>query len=330
MDYVTIITNNILNAMASSLNGEQLNQLRFILDLELSKADIKEQKNELALPIDNDKLLKEYIASMFVSGKSKGTIKRYKYMIDKFTEYVDKDFTKVTTNDIKYFLAIYKTQRHCTNTTVDGMRLCLSAFFGWLETQEYILRNPVKKVERIKRDTQRERQLYDYEIELLRQQCNNVRDRAIFEFVYSTGCRISEVINVKISEIDFTNKTALVHGKGNKDRYVPFSEGCLVYLREYLDGRKDNCEYLFKSMKQNKQLTIDGAECIFSKLGERANVNHVHPHRFRVTRITNLIDRGMAIQNVQQLVGHSDISTTEGYYRMNTNNMRYEFNKYCY
>ena len=329
MDCVTTVTNNILNSMANILNGEQLNSLRFVLNLELSKVDIREQKNELALPINNEILLKEYIGSMLVEGKAKSSLQRYKYVIDKLQEYTDKDFTKITTQDIKYFLAIFKTQRGCSNTTVDGMRLCLSAFFGWLEKEEYILRNPVKKIGRIKNDTQQERKLYEYEIELLRQQCKNSRNRAIFEFIYSTGCRVSEAVNIKISELNFDNKSCLVHGKGNKDRIVYFSDNCLVYLKEYLNSRHDNCEYLFKSYRANKNLTKDTVECIFKQMGEDANISHVHPHRFRVTRITNLIDRGMAIQNVQRLVGHNDISTTERYYRTNLSDIQYEYFKYC-
>ena len=329
MDMHEIIVNNVIQKMTNILEENQLEQLRFVLDLELSQVDIEKPTTELALPINNQELLKQYIGSMLVEGKQESTIKRYKYIIDKFECYIDKDFTKVTTQDIKYFLAIYKTQRHCSNTTVDGMRLCLNAFFSWLEREEYIYRNPLRKIGRIKKDTQKERELYGYEIELLRQNCNNLRNRALFEFIYSTGCRVSEVCKAEINDINFEKKSCLVHGKGNKDRIVYFNDECMVYLREYLNTRNDNVNYLFKSLRGDKGLSVDGVERIFTDLGQKANVKNVHPHRFRVTRITNLINKGMAMQNVQRLVGHSDISTTERYFRTNLADVQHEYFKYC-
>lgn len=329
MDIYERVTNNIIIGVCDILNEEQLNKLKFVVDLELSKVKISDKSTELALPINNEELLKQYVGSLLVGGKCESSIHRYKYVIDKLTTYIDKDFTKMTTQDIKYFLAIYKTQRHCSNTTVDGMRLCLSAFFNWLENEEYILRSPLKKISRVKNDTQKERELYGYEIELLRQNCNNIRNRALLEFTYSTGCRVSEVSQAKITDLNFDNKSCLVHGKGNKDRFVYFSDECMVYLKEYLNTRNDYSNALFKSMRADNALTIGAIQQIFKGFGKKANVERIHPHRFRVTRITNLINKGMAIQNVQRLVGHSDISTTERYYRTNLADVQYEYFKYC-
>lgn len=324
------VTNSILQDMTKYLNSNQLVQLKFVLDLELSKVKIEKCSTELSLPINNDELLKEYVGSMLVGGRRESSVKRYKYILDKLTSYIDKDFINMTTQDIKYFLAIYKTQRHCSNTTVENMRLCISAFFKWLLKEEYISKNPVEKIPTIKKDTQPERALYGYEMELLRQSCTNIRNRAILEFLYSTACRVSEIVKIKITEVNFDKKCCVVHGKGNKDRIVYFSDECFVYLKEYLRTRNDDdIDILFKSTRANKGLSVDAIQCMLTDIGKRANVDNVHPHRFRVTRITNLIDKGMAIQNVQKLVGHSNIKTTETYYRSNMNDVEYEYFKYC-
>lgn len=330
MEVYERLTTNILSSMTNIINDEQLSQLKFVLDLELSKVSISKKSTELALPINNHALLEEYMANMLISGRCKSSLQRYKYVINKLDEHINKDYTKITTQDIKRFLAIFKVQRHCSNTTVDGMRLCLNAFFGWLETEEYIYRNPVKKISKIKNDTQFEREFYGYEIELLRQNCSSVRDRAIVEFLYSTACRVSEMVKLKITDIDFDRKSALVHGKGNKDRYVYFDDKAFVYIKEYLQIRKvGDCEYLFKSKLKNLPMSVDSVENVLKNIGEKSNVLNVHPHRFRVTRITDLINKGMAIQNVQKLAGHSDIKTTERYYRTNLSDMQYEYFKYC-
>ena len=187
----------------------------------------------------------------------------------------------------------------------------------------------LKKIAKIKNDTQPERELYGYELELLRQNCKNVKERALLEFIYSTACRVSEVVNIKLCDIDFENRSCLVHGKGNKDRIVYFDDKAYVYLKEYLVSRKDDCDCLFKSCRRNASITRDGIETLFKEMGDRAGVSHVHPHRFRVTRVTDLINHGMAIQNVQQFVGHENIETTERYFRHNSSNLKGEYFKYC-
>ena len=328
-DLTQTITNDIIVDMSNILSEEQLEKLKFVLYYNLANVKIENKGTEVALPINNDTLIKKYMASMMIQGLAKSTLERYKYVIDYFLRYVNKEFSEVETDDVKYFLAILKTQKKCTNTTVNGFKTCLNTFYSWLEKEEYILRNPVKKIDRIKEDTQPERELYGYELELLRQVCKNIKERAILEFTYSTACRVSEIVGIKLTDINFENKSCLVHGKGNKDRIVYFDDRTYVYLKEYLINRKDGCDCLFKSCRRNASMSIDGIENMFKVLGDRSGVKGVHPHRFRVTRITDLINHGMAIQNVQKLIGHENIETTERYFRSNSANIASEYFKYC-
>ena len=276
----------------------------------------------------NGKLLNLYLGSLAVEGKSPKTIQRYALVLKMLNENIQKSLRDVTTNDLRYYLACYKSQRHVSGTTLDGMRRVFTAFFNWLETEEYIVRSPARRVSRIKKDTKKERELHEDELEKLANGCRNIRDRALIEFMYATAARVSEVAAININDVDFQEKSVLLHGKGGKDRTSFFTDKASYYLREYLKTRKDDNEALFVSLKNPKnRVTKNSIEQMVRTLGKKTELAKIHPHRFRVTRITILVNRGMALQDVQEIAGHADINTTQMYYRGNREHVRAEYMK---
>ena len=276
----------------------------------------------------NGKLLNLYLGSLAVEGKSPKTIQRYALVLKMFNENIQKSLRDVTTNDLRYYLACYKSQRHVSGTTLDGMRRVFTAFFNWLEVEEYIVKSPARRVSRIKKDTKKERELHEDELEKLANGCRNIRDRALIEFMYATAARVSEVAGINISDVDFQDKSVLLHGKGGKDRTSFFTDKAAYYLKEYLKTRTDDNEALFVSLKNPKnRVTKDSIEQMVRSLGRKVDLNKIHPHRFRVTRITILVNRGMALQDVQEIAGHADINTTQMYYRGNREHVRAEYMK---
>ena len=276
----------------------------------------------------NGKLLNLYLGSLAVEGKSPKTIQRYALVLKMFNENLQKSLRDVTTNDLRYYLACYKSQRHASGTTLDGMRRVFTAFFNWLEVEEYIVKSPARRVSRIKKDTKKERELHEDELEKLANGCRNIRDRALIEFMYATAARVSEVAGINISDVDFQEKSVLLHGKGGKDRTSFFTDKAAYYLKEYLKTRTDDNDALFVSLKNPKnRVTKDSIEQMVRSLGRKVDLNKIHPHRFRVTRITILVNRGMALQDVQEIAGHADINTTQMYYRGNREHVRAEYMK---
>jgi site-specific recombinase XerD len=266
---------------------------------------------------------------MLIEGKSKKTIERYKLAIDMLLEFFnEKNVKEITTNDLRYYLALYQQQRKVSGTTLDGMRRVFSAFFNWLEQEDYIYKSPARRVARIKKDTKKERELYESEIEMLAQACTTIRDRALIEFMYATAARVSEVAGINREEVDFEKRSVLLHGKGGKDRIAYFTDKAALFLRQYLEQREDDNEALFVSLKNhNTRVTKESIEQMVRILGNRSGVTGIHPHRFRVTRITVLVNRGMPLQDVQVIAGHASINTTQMYYRANGEKVRFEYNK---
>lgn len=294
------------------------------------KYDISQKKTYEIVEYDdyNGKLLNLYLGSLAVEGKSPKTIQRYALVLKMFNENIHKSLRDVTTNDLRYYLACYKSQRHVSGTTLDGMRRVFTAFFNWLEVEEYILKSPARRVSRIKKDTKKERELHEDELEKLANGCKNIRDRALLEFMYATAARVSEIAAININDVNFQEKSVLLHGKGGKDRTSFFTDKAAYYLKEYLNTRKDNNEALFVSLKNpNNRVTKDSIEQMVRSLGKKVDLDKIHPHRFRVTRITILVNRGMALQDVQEIAGHADINTTQMYYRGNREHVRAEYMK---
>lgn len=318
--------NDILCKMSAELSADQLTKLQQTLSISLYEKDNGEDSAK-----SNEQILNMYFSSLKIGGRSEKTIQKYALDIKNMLKFFDnKNLLTITANDIRYYLAWYQENRGVKNTTLENMRLSFTAFYGWLENEEYIQKNPVKKISAIKKDTQPEKIFTPDEIEKLKFGATNDRDRAIITFLASTCCRVSELCETDISDVDFIKREVRVHGKGNKDRIVYLDEIASYYLKIYLEKRTDDNLALFVTNKgQPVRIKRNSVEKLFSRLGAKLGMKNVHPHRFRASQITNLLRKGMSIQLVQNLAGHSNITTTEHYYRNDDTLVKNEFMRLC-
>ena len=242
---------------------------------------------------------------------------------------IDKNVKLIDTNDLREYLVSYQSINDCGNVTIDNIRRILSSFFSWLESEDYILKSPIRRIHRIKTQTIIKETYSDENIEKLRDGCKTIRDLALVDFFSSTGVRVGELVNLNIDDIDFINQSCVVLGKGNKEREVYFDAKTKLHLEKYLSNRNDDNPALFVSLlKPYNRLNISGVEIRLRNLGERLNLPRVHPHKFRRTLATRAIDKGMPIEQVQQLLGHTKIDTTLHYAKVNQANVKVSHHRF--
>ncbi len=241
----------------------------------------------------------------------------------------DIHFTHMTTDHLRTYLTDYQKINNCSKVSIDNIRRNLSSFFSWLEEENYILKSPMKRIHKIKTDKVIKETLSDESLECLRDSCDNLRDLAIIDLLASTGMRVGELVNINIEDIDFENRECVVFGKENKERPVYFDARTKIHLKNYLKSRTDDNPALFVSLdKPFNRLQISGVEIRLRNLGRRLGIHRVHPHKFRRTVATRAIDKGMPIEQVQSLLGHSQIDTTMHYAMVNQNNVKESHRKF--
>ena len=242
---------------------------------------------------------------------------------------VNKKIEFISTDDLRKYLADYKDNNNASKTTIDNVRRVLSSFFSWLEDEDYILKNPVRRIRKIKTKKVVKEVISDENFEILRDSCSNVRDLAMIELLASTGIRVGELVNLNIDDVLFNERECVVLGKGDSERIVYFDAKTKIHLLKYLENRTDNNPALFVSFKKPyKRLGINGVERRIRELGNGANIKKVHPHKFRRTMATNAIDKGMPIEQVQKLLGHVQIDTTMQYAMVNQSDVKISHRKY--
>lgn len=294
----------------------------------LANYEIIERTTEI-IPVDNinEKLLKRYAACLSIDGKSEKTIYQYVRICKKLLEVVDKPFTEIGTYDIRYYLALEK-ERDISNISLENCRAYLSTFFQWMTDEELITNNPVLKIKTIKSPEEIKLPFSDVEIDALRGACITKKERAIVELLLSSGVRVSELANMKIQDIDFQAlKVKVVEGKGGKGRMTYTTPVSAKHVKDYLQDRKEDGDYIFYN-KDHEPLKPGGIRYILNMLAQRANVQNVHPHRFRRTFATNLAKRGMDIQDIQQLLGHKSLQTTLTYVCTDEQKVESSYRKY--
>lgn len=265
------------------------------------------------VPVDdaNEKLLKRYAACLLIDGKSQKTIYMYTRQIRKLSDVMDKPYTEMGTYDIRYFLALEK-ERGISNVTLENTRSYIMAFFQWLTDEEVIPKNPCSKIKPIKCGKEVKKPFSVTEIDALRGACQTKRERAMIELLLSSGIRVSEMTSMMVKDIDFhALEVHVAHGKGNNQRTTYITQVAAKHLQAYLSENSEK-EFIFYN-RNNERLTSGGVRLALKKLGERAGVENVHPHRFRRTFATDLANRGMDVQDIQALLGHSNIETTMTY-----------------
>jgi len=314
----------ISNAMTDILSVEQLAKLNGVLLKSISKYTVSKGE-ELApsLATSNETLLKAFLSAKQVEGCSHPTIRYYGNTIKHLADNMPKRFTDYTTEDIRAYLAVFQQKHNATKVTVDNVRRIFSSFFSWLEEEDYILKNPVRRIHKVKTGTQVREVLSDESLESIRDTCAHSRDLAMIDLLASTGMRVGELVKLNREDINFTERECVVFGKGNKQRIVYFNARTKIHLQQYLNERNDQNEALFVSLNNpQKRLQISGVEVRLRKIGREANVPRVHPHKFRRTLATMAIDKGMPVEQVQKLLGHVKIDTTMHYAMVSQNNVK--------
>lgn len=244
-------------------------------------------------------------------------------------EGVNKNIQRITTDDLRSYLTLYQQKKNSSKITIDNIRRILSSFFSWLEDEDYILKSPVRRIHKVKAATIIKETYTDEALELMRDNCNNLRDLALIDMLASTGMRVGELVLLNIEDINFTERECVVFGKGSKERIVYFDARTKIHLQNYLNSRRDNNNALFVSLKAPfKRLKIGGIEVRLRELGKKLNITKVHPHKFRRTLATMAIDKGMPIEQLQKLLGHQRIDTTLQYAMVKQSNVKLAHKKY--
>ena len=313
----------ILNEMSEYLSIAQMKKLQEVIIKAFSENEVMKSDNS------NEDFLEMFLEAKRVEGCSDRTLQYYRVTVAHMFTQINTSVRKITTEEIRTYLACYQKRNNCSNVTIDNVRRNISSFFSWLEEEDYILKSPMKRIHKIKTKQQVKEIISDEAIERLRDNCRNVRDLAMIDLLYSTGIRVGELVNLNISDVNFEARECIVFGKGDKERQVYFDAKAKLHLQDYLKTRKDDNPALFVTLDSpHTRLKISGVEIRIRELGRKLNLSRIHPHKFRRTMATRAIDKGMPIEQVQKILGHSQIDTTMQYAIVNQNNVKSSHQRY--
>ena len=318
---------DIIQGMLPYLNNAQNEKLREVLQYTLANYDVIERQQKVQTSEKN--FVELFLSAKRIEGCSEKSLKYYRATIEAMLEKVEKEVKHIVTDDIREYLTDYQKNKNTSKVTIDNIRRILSSFFSWLEDEDYILKSPVRRIHKVKAGTNIKETYSDESLELMRDNCNEIRDLAIIDILASTGMRVGEMVLLNRSDIDFNERECIVFGKGSKERVVYFDARTKIHLKNYLESRVDDNPALFVSLKAPyKRLKIGGVEVRLREFGKRLGVQKVHPHKFRRTLATMAIDKGMPIEQLQQLLGHSKIDTTLQYAMVKQSNVKIAHKKY--
>jgi len=270
-----------------------------------------------------------FIAAKRIEGCSEKTLTYYHKTIEAMTAAVGKPVQRITTDDIRRYLTTYQMQRKSSKVTIDNIRRILATFYSWLEDEDYIVKSPVRRIHKVKTAKVIKETYTDEVLEQMRDNCDSLRDLAIIDLLASSGMRVGELAALNRDDINFNERECAVFGKGNKERLVYFDARTKIHLQNYLDSRTDSNPALFVTLRAPyNRLRIGGVEMRLRQLGRRLSIPKVHPHKFRRTLATSAIDKGMPIEQVQQLLGHQKIDTTMHYAMVKQQNVKLAHRKY--
>lgn len=324
---IQAIKNEIMQKMLLVLDNAQLEHLSEVLDIAFFGVNVVScDKTE---EDSNDKLVDSFISSKRIEGCSEKSLKYYQKTINNMLSAVGKQVKHIDTDDLRKYLTSYQEDNNSSRVTIDNIRRILSSFFSWLEEENYIMKSPVRRIYKIKTASTIKDTYTDEALEQMRDDCTDLRDLALIDMLASTGMRVGELVLLNRSDIDFEERECVVLGKGNKERIVYFDARTKLHLKQYLDSRMDDNEALFVSLKAPyNRLKIGGVEVRIRKTGKRLNIHKAHPHKFRRTLATMAIDKGMPIEQLQQLLGHRRIDTTLQYAMVKQSNVKIAHRKY--
>lgn len=320
------LISDVIQGMLPYLNNSQGEKLREVLQFSLANYDIKEKEKQDDV---EENFVELFLSAKRIEGCSEKTLNYYESTIRAMLYDLQKEVKHVVTDDIRRYLTEYQERKKSSKVTIDNIRRILSSFFSWLEDEDYILKSPVRRIHRTKTGVNIKETYSDEALELMRDKCSELRDLAMIDMFASTGMRVGEMVLLNINDIDFNERECVVFGKGSKERVVYFDARTKIHLLNYLHSRTDNNQALFVSLKApHHRLKIGGVEKRLRELGKSLGLNKVHPHKFRRTLATMAIDKGMPIEQLQQLLGHRKIDTTLQYAMVKQSNVKMAHRKY--
>ena len=313
--------------MLPFLNNAQLKQLQSVLEGVLSGVELSHSAGMVeSAKVDT---VVCFINAKRIEGCSEKTLSYYRQTIVSMLSGIDKEPQEIVTEDLRKYLTEYQTSRKSSKVTIDNIRRILSSYFSWLEDEDYIVKSPVRRIHKVKTAKVIKETYTDEALEIMRDNCCNVRDLAMIDLLASSGMRVGEMVALNCDDINFNERECVVFGKGSKERIVYFDARTKIHLQNYLESRTDTCSALFVSLTAPyDRLQIGGIERRLRELGKRLNLPRVHPHKFRRTLATSTIDKGMPIEQVQQLLGHQKIDTTMHYAMVKQQNVKLAHRKY--
>ena len=320
------VSEEIYRLMLPHLDARQGKMLRKVLAYclfdEMSLGDDSGQ-------LSNDECLIAFIDAKRIEGCSERTLSYYASTIEKLIRYSKVPVCERGTDDIRSFLSDYQRRSCAGKTTIDNVRRIISSFYAWLEDEDYVVKSPVRKIKKIKTPIIVKEIINDEAMEVLRENCGSVRNLALIDLLRSTGMRVGELVSLDRSSINMTSMECIVKGKGNKERVVYFDAKAKLHMEQYLGCRTDSNEALFVSSRSPYgRLQISGVEALLRKLSKELGIGRVHPHKFRRTLATKAIDKGMPIEQVQMLLGHTKIDTTLRYALVDQRNVKASHRRY--
>ena len=321
------LVNDVMQAMLPYLNNDQLEKLQKVMQYVLFQYEItKTEKNSEDSALN---LVDLFLSAKRIEGCSEKSLKYYQTTIQSMLSAVKKDVKQIETEDIRTYLTDYQQQKKSCRVTIDNIRRILSSFFSWLEDEDHILKSPVRRIHKVKAVTNIKETYSDEVLEMMRDNYTEPRDLAIIDMLASTGMRVGEMVLLNRNDIDFNERECVVFGKGNKERVVYFDARTKIHLKNYLRSRTDENPALFVSLKSPyNRMNIGGIETCLRRLGKQLGLQRVHPHKFRRTLATMAIDKGMPIEQLQQLLGHKRIDTTLQYAMVKQSNVKIAHRKY--
>ena len=324
MKFIRAIEERLIGVISAELTHKVTDEII----KELQAYTLSENTTDLVL-YDNvdERIINRYCACLLIDGKSEKTIFQYRRTINRMLDQLQMHITEIGPYDIRLFLA-YEKSRGISNRTLENVRGNVSAFFSWLTQEEVITKNPCITIKPIKYIDKVRVPLSQVELDALRSSCNNYKERALIEVLLASGLRVSELTEMKISDINFKDLSVHVkHGKGNKERTTYINDLAKVHLEKYLEARKEKGDHLFYN-KWSEPLNPGGVRSLLNKIADQAGVENVHPHRFRRTFASNLASRGMSIQEIQKLLGHANINTTLMYIHTSDDQIKYSYKQH--
>ena len=311
---------DVIQGMLPYLNNAQTERLQEVLQHTLFDYEVTKTEKDKELSEQN--LVESFLSAKRIEGCSEKTLKYYKATIQSMLDSIGKGIKYIVTDDIRCYLTEYQAKKKSSKVTIDNIRRILSSFFSWLEDEDYILKSPVRRIHKVKTGTNIKETYSDEALELMRDNCTELRDLAMIDMLASTGMRVGEMVLLNREDIDFNERECV-------ERIVYFDARTKIHLQNYLNSRKDDNPALFVSLQSPyNRMNIGGIEVRLRQLGKRLGLNTVHPHKFRRTLATMAIDKGMPIEQLQQLLGHRRIDTTLQYAMVKQSNVKIAHRKY--